>query len=355
MEVLQGYPRERFPGLTGDSFNCGICSLVCRDPQECVKCGAMYCTSCIDDWISKKNECPAGCSDARNSIKPISGALAKLYKNLDIKCKYTEECDKVVKLIDLAYHEMMCQLPKCEFFQFCGNHVRPSLRENTTVCDNVCALLKSIKEANSNWVAVYESIRGAVQKPRTAVKEVTLLKSSDDSTEFKWDNSQVGRHVEISNNQKSLFLKEQAYIFRSVIGDKAMMGGVHYWEIHADIRTEHELKVGVALTKDFNFDTSFSDFELGYAYYGLGQLRHSNNSGGGSYGKKWKKEGVLGVCLNMNRGTLSFALDEEFMGEAFKSEKLKKGPIYPAVSLLHLAGCKLVTGKPVPKYFMKFV
>jgi len=39
------------------------------------------------------------------------------------------------------------------------------------------------------------------------------------------------------------------------------------------------------------------------------------------------------------------------MGVAFQSDALKKGPIWPAVSLLHCAGCKLETGKKIPEYF----
>jgi len=40
------------------------------------------------------------------------------------------------------------------------------------------------------------------------------------------------------------------------------------------------------------------------------------------------------------------------MGVAFTDNNLKKGPIYPAVSLLHCAGCKIVSGKPLPACFM---
>jgi len=39
------------------------------------------------------------------------------------------------------------------------------------------------------------------------------------------------------------------------------------------------------------------------------------------------------------------------MGVAFSVEALKKGPIYPAVSLLHCAGCKINTGLTAPAYF----
>lgn len=50
----------------------------------------------------------------------------------------------------------------------------------------------------------------------------------------------------------------------------------------------------------------------------MGQLRHSSNAVGKPFGKLFKKKGILGVCLNMELGTLSFALDGELMGVAFE-------------------------------------
>ena len=57
---------------------------------------------------------------------------------------------------------------------------------------------------------------------------------------------------------------------------------------------------------------------------------------------------MLGVFLDMNKGTLSFGLNGENWGVAFSNAALKKGPVFPAVSLLHCAGCRLVTGKAIP-------
>eukprot|EP01017_Pseudomicrothorax_dubius_P032623 TRINITY_DN4289_c0_g1_i3.p2 TRINITY_DN4289_c0_g1~~TRINITY_DN4289_c0_g1_i3.p2 ORF type:complete len:143 (-),score=27.25 TRINITY_DN4289_c0_g1_i3:147-575(-) len=142
-------------------------------------------------------------------------------------------------------------------------------------------------------------------------------------------------------------------MFRSVIGDTAMNGGVHYWEIHADSRTENELKIGVTTRREFNINSAFCDYEHGFGYYGLGQLRHNSNASGPQFGKKFKKEGVLGIFLDMNRGELSFSLNGENMGVAFKSDALKSGPIYAAVSLLHCAGFVLVNGIPAPEIFIK--
>jgi E3 ubiquitin-protein ligase NRDP1 len=85
----------------------------------------------------------------------------------------------------------------------------------------------------------------------------------------------------------------------------------------------------------------------------LGQLRHASNSNGVKYGKAFKNTGVLGILLNMIKGTLSFSLDNEYMGVAFTHESLTIPPIYPAISLLHKAGFTLVTNKVAPACFPK--
>jgi hypothetical protein len=121
----------------------------------------------------------------------------------------------------------------------------------------------------------------------------------------------------------------------------------------ADSRTDHELKIGVSKSKECDQRTAFCDYEFGWAFFGVGQLRHHSNAQGARYGRVFKRQGVLGIFLNMNKGTLSFAIDGAYYGVAFEDEKLKSGPIFPAVSLLHNAGCILVTGKPPPFYFFE--
>jgi hypothetical protein len=39
------------------------------------------------------------------------------------------------------------------------------------------------------------------------------------------------------------------------------------------------------------------------------------------------------------------------MGEAYTDEKLKTGTFYPAVSLLHCAGCKIKGSSTIPSIF----
>jgi E3 ubiquitin-protein ligase NRDP1 len=346
---FQGFPKDRFPELTGDSFDCGICYLVAKDPKECLKCGTMYCGPCIDDWVSKKNECPLGCIDARGNVKPISGALSKIYRNLNVKCKYPK-CNKVLPMSELEQHEAVCQLPQCEFFGFCGSYVKPEFKQEG-VCSLVCQFMKKIKQSNGNWKPLYEDLKNLANVPKRLA--ISQNPSNNALTSFRWDQAKLGQGIELSNDKKTVFLKESGYLFKSAVSDTPMTNGIYYWEIHADTRTENELKIGITTKGDFKYDTAFCDFEYGFAYYGLGQLRHNSNSVGTAYGKKFKKEGVLGVCLDMTKGTLSFALNGEYWGEAYRSDALKKGPIFVAVALLHCAGCTLETEKPVPQYFLK--
>lgn len=51
---------------------------------------------------------------------------------------------------------------------------------------------------------------------------------------------------EISADRRHIYVKEDEYIFRNFFGTVGFNEGIHYWEIVADARTEHELKVGVS-------------------------------------------------------------------------------------------------------------
>jgi E3 ubiquitin-protein ligase NRDP1 len=159
------------------------------------------------------------------------------------------------------------------------------------------------------------------------------------------------KEVHLSADNRHAFLYENNYLFRSIVANQPFMEGKHYWEIVADSRTEHEYKIGVSLQQRFSQTNAFCDYDFGFAYYGLGELRHGSNGEGCKYGKPFKKHGILGVYLDMSEGTLAFALDGQYFGTAFKDPMLKKGPIWACVSMLHQGGCTLVSGLKVPDYF----
>jgi len=76
--------------------------------------------------------------------------------------------------------------------------------------------------------------------------ELLVAPKWDDFTdEFAWDPDNSSREVQFSADCRHLFLCESNYYFRTVVGNRPFTEGVHYWEIIADSRTEHELKIGV--------------------------------------------------------------------------------------------------------------
>lgn len=63
---------------------------------------------------------------------------------------------------------------------------------------------------------------------------------------FCWDINTLPKEVKMSNDNRSLHLKEDDYLFRTVYANIELREGIHYWEIVADSRSEHELKIGVS-------------------------------------------------------------------------------------------------------------
>lgn len=87
---------------------------------------------------------------------------------------------------------------------------------------------------------------------------------------FAWDPNYASDVIEIRSQNRSVFLKEEQYLFRSVIANKSFNEGIHYWEIVADARSENEVKIGVTKNRDFDLKTAFCDYSFGWAYYAVG-------------------------------------------------------------------------------------
>lgn len=315
-------------------------------------------------------------------MKPIGKVIKNLLYNQRIKCP-NEDCGMEMTLEKYEEHEKECDIPKCQNIKC----LKPSEKtitfkdeinkKDVQVCSEMCKYsyifqqkIKTLKtEEMIDWfhnllkgelnTKIHENCEKRINNLKDMIKaisgyeqkEINELEYCSGETSFKWDSQKKGTGIQIYNNGESLFLNESNYAFRTVVGNRPFTNGVYYFEIIADRRTENELKIGITKNLNFNYNTSFSDYDFGWAFYGIGQLRHANNAIGDSYGKKFKKVGVLGVFLDMNKGILSFSLDGDYFGIAFRSDSLKEGPIYPAISLLHVGGCSLQTGVPAPPFF----
>ncbi len=76
------------------------------------------------------------------------------------------------------------------------------------------------------------------------------------------------------------------------------------------------IKIGVSLRRDIDLNTAFSDYESGYAFLTTGHLRHGDNRQGTVFGKSCGPKDVVGCCLNLSKGTLSYSINGTYMGRS---------------------------------------
>eukprot|EP00826_Nyctotherus_ovalis_P014400 TRINITY_DN14011_c0_g1_i3.p1 TRINITY_DN14011_c0_g1~~TRINITY_DN14011_c0_g1_i3.p1 ORF type:complete len:382 (+),score=74.46 TRINITY_DN14011_c0_g1_i3:120-1265(+) len=372
-----GYDKRQIIGTIDEDLLCSICSNLLRDPFECTKCGVMFCKLCIDELLRYKKECPNKCKIAQDAIiRPASRIVWKLIRKHEIRCIF---CDEKFRIEFIDEHQRHCQTFKCTN-PLCRKLIGKKRCKVAGVmgymCSEHCAFVAMYqgqlngKENNEPLSAFYQVIKKiklglddqgmsvcAVENMRdVTISENCIANNFSLSplygmNEFVWDTENSHSLVTISAEKRVALLNDPEFRYRNIFGSKGFMGGSQYWEIIIDSRTQHELKIGVSKTNAKNTSCAFSDLPTGYAYYGLGELRNGGNTTSIKYGKKFRKTGIVGVYLSMDSGTLSFSLNGECFGPAFKDEELKQGPVYPAVALLRVSGVILVTGKPVPSYF----
>jgi len=90
------------------------------------------------------------------------------------------------------------------------------------------------EEKMNNMAQIHDSIENHVQ-----------YLYPEQSGEFAWDPEASSKEISFSSDCRHAFLYETNYYFRTITSNRPFFSGVHYWEIIADARTEHELKIGV--------------------------------------------------------------------------------------------------------------
>ena len=92
------------------------------------------------------------------------------------------------------------------------------------------------EEKQSNTIDNYAS---------TIEDQIQFLYPEASSDEFAWDPEMSSKEINFSPDFRHAFLHELNYYFRTITANRPFFSGIHYWEIIADARTEHELKIGV--------------------------------------------------------------------------------------------------------------
>jgi len=91
----------------------------------------------------------------------------------------------------------------------------------------------------------------------------------------------------------------------SIIGKLLLIAG-----LRTNLRLGYPAQVQLILIRLFVIIPLAGPFMVVFILsVGLGQLRKHSNASGPQYGKRFKKEGTLGVYLNMDKGILAFSLN----------------------------------------------
>lgn len=123
------------------------------------------------------------------------------------------------QILDIDKHEKICQLPKCKNFEICSNPMAEDAElKSAQVCDLSCLLLLRVKSASTKE-QVYKEIKAFVkEKNLSEIKASNQVVVQKVEGNIRWDKARLGTGIQITD-ESGLFLKEQAYMFRSAVAE----------------------------------------------------------------------------------------------------------------------------------------
>ena len=144
-----GYPQEyadltfHFVERPPEWLICAVCQELAQDPMQANCCGKIYCTRCIESWMTNSKSCPT-CRSTKYSDRPFNvfqdrNAHQRI-TSLAIYCpNQCDGCSKTVELSELENHlssDNGCLFQVMECGNKCGHWARrSSITEHmTTEC-----------------------------------------------------------------------------------------------------------------------------------------------------------------------------------------------------------------------------
>ena len=98
-----GFDETRFLDPVTEEFKCLICSEVLEEPIECSGCQTNFCTSCINDWKARSDECPNRC---KLTLQQCHRGFKNLWQRLRLRCANASRgCEMVITIEALGKHE----------------------------------------------------------------------------------------------------------------------------------------------------------------------------------------------------------------------------------------------------------
>ncbi len=105
-----GYEDERFQHPVGQSFHCGICYNVVKDPAMCRHNEHLFCRACITRRLVDSQTCPS-CLESLtvDTLSQPSRTVMNLLSELKIRCQFFNRgCERFIELGNLDRHVTDC-------------------------------------------------------------------------------------------------------------------------------------------------------------------------------------------------------------------------------------------------------
>jgi len=222
--------------------------------------------------------------------------------------------------------------------------IKTMTREPST---NSSSALKSLRHVstNNNTEHMYNA---DFQKPARLdiLLEAPALVSKEQQHEQSWNPEDRSLNIFVKEDDKSTFHRHPvAQSTDCIRGKKGFTRGLHVWQIHWSTRQRGTHAVVGVATKDaplhcVGYQSLVGNNDQSWGWdLGRNKLYHDlkNQPGGGrtypsilSSDESFVVPDTFLVCLDMDEGTLSYVVDGQYLGVAFRGLKGKK--LYPIVS-----------------------
>ncbi len=105
LTAKEHYNKEKNEIQNNDYYTCKICSNLVIEPKSCSECNDLFCTKCINYWLSKNNFCP-NCKSGHFKERSINKLIRNFLNNIEIECPL--DCKESFKYQFLDKHFERC-------------------------------------------------------------------------------------------------------------------------------------------------------------------------------------------------------------------------------------------------------
>ena len=216
-----GYDDERFQHPVGQSFHCGICFNVVKDPAMCRHNEHMFCRACITIHLTNFQTCPS-CLEPLTveTLSQPSRTVMNLLSELKIRCRFFNRgCERFIELGELDRHVRDCGFAPAICSNGCELEMNKQdlLHHETAVCELrriKCHSCNEIRQemdtVKLNLAAINVKLNEVGEKSDTNVERVEAsVKAVEESVLAKVELvSESNRHLEADNVEVKKSLNE---------------------------------------------------------------------------------------------------------------------------------------------------